>query len=448
MSLVLAAGWTYLRLTAAWRAILIEFPDSDSFLTKAAEPFWTADYFFGSGRFFIVPAFYKAVFALVGPEKAALAIAQALFAVVAWLTFAWTLAARFANAWLGVAAAALALAFGLTSDIIQWDAIVLSESLSTSLFVLLLALWLMLSDRVTAWRVAAVIVCAAAWSMSREANSLLILPLAAAAVAWGWWYWPAGRERRRCAVLAAALVAIFAGTFVISGTGDRWVFPLLNVIGRRVLTTPERTAFYVARGMPVNPRLMAMAGEFGGGQDWAFYDDPELADFRAWLRANGKRAFVEDLAFNPLRTAAEPIGDVQEFVCPDVADYRWHGYRPLYPASVDTAVCRLLVGPFTAGAGFLGIALAAAAWLGRRTLTAVAGFRLLTAAALLAGWLPFTWFTWHVIGDMEIGRHVWSGVLMARTGELLLAVFLLEAVTTPPVRDRAESSWPRDRWRS
>ena len=46
---------------------------------------------------------------------------------------------------------------------------------------------------------------------------------------------------------------------------------------------------------------------------------------------------------------------------------------------------------------------------------------------MLVGWLPFIWFTWHVIGGMEVGRHEWSGVLMARVGGLLLLLYATHA---------------------
>lgn len=115
---IVVIAWMVIRVSVFSHLRLIEFPDSKSFLAKAAEPLWTRDYFFGSGRFFVVPLFYKIVF-VISAQKAALAVAQSLLATGAWLTFAWTLAARIRPAWLSVTTLAAVLAFALGSEIIQ-----------------------------------------------------------------------------------------------------------------------------------------------------------------------------------------------------------------------------------------------------------------------------------------------------------------------------------------
>ena len=328
---IVAAVWVALRASvfSTWR--LIEFPDSESYLIKATEPLWDVDYFVGSGRFFVVPAFYKLVFALNGPDKEALTSAQFLLSLASWIALGWSVATQTRPGWLSVASFSAVLAFGLSTEVIQWDVMVLSESLSTSLFALLVAVWIRLSKSVSNARVAAVIGMAMAWSLSREANSLLLLPLAIAALVWGLWFLPGRRrEQVRCAVLCGALVATFVGTAAISGSGDRWVFPLLNVIGKRVLPSAERTAFYQSHGMPMNAKLMEMSGEFASGKNWAFYGAPELQGFRVWLHAEGKGVFARDLASNPVRTFLEPLENVEEFVCPVLLPYRYEPFPTLY----------------------------------------------------------------------------------------------------------------------
>jgi hypothetical protein len=432
-----ALAWIALRVSVFSKLRLIEFPDSESFLAKAAEPLWTRDYFLGSGRFFVVPLFYKVVFAVAGPDKANVALAQFLLSTGAWLTLAWALARQMAPVWLGIGAFAAVLAFGLSTEVTQWDVMVLSESVSTSLFALLMAIWIGLPQRLSNRTVAGAAVIAAAWSLSREANSLLVLPLAVAVAAWGTGYAPHRLERLRAWTLAGILVSLFAGTAAISGSGDRWVFPLLNVIGTRVLPSAERTAYYQSHGMPVNPTLQGMAGEFGSGKNWAFYGAPDLEEFRRWLRVRGKNAFAWDLAAHPRRTLTEPLVDVHEFICPALSPYRYDPFPTLYASSDGVWFCQpRAAGVLVAMAGLLGLALAAAAFALRARVSAIAGFRLLTLSALLLGWLPFVWFTWHVIGGMEVGRHEWSGVLVARVGVLLLSVYAVQGTITG-LRSRA-----------
>jgi hypothetical protein len=78
------------------------------------------------------------------------------------------------------------------------------------------------------------------------------------------------------------------------------------------------------------------------------------------------------------------------------------------------------------GSLLLGIVLIGGAYVLRCQLQESDGFRVLSLAALLVGWVPFTWFAWHVIGQMEVDRHVWSGVMMFRIAILLLLVYLAQ----------------------
>jgi len=435
--LFLATLWILLRISAFSFSDLIEFSDSPSYLAKAQQPLWTRDFFFGSGRFFVVPLIYKFATAAHGTATSSLAQAQVLVSLGAWIAFGWSLASRVRAQWMRVAAMTAALAFGASTDVIQWDSVILSESISTSLFVVLVASWIRLGDRMTYARVAGVVLCALLWSFSREANSLLVLPLAAALALWALWYADNRHDRMCSALVAAGLVGSFLVTAAVSGSGDRWVFPLLNVIGTRVLPSPVRSAWYQQHGMPMNERLRAMSGEYGGGQDLAFYSAPELAGFRSWLNAHGKRVFLKDLATHPARTLVEPLADVGEFVCPLLLQYRQYQNarvstiyfdveglplcRP-HPTFPETLAFRTLL----AGSGAVGLTLLILAFSWRRRLTAADAFQQLTVSAMLIGWLPFTWFTWQVIGGMEISRHVWSGVLMCRMGVFLLCVFLVQ----------------------
>jgi hypothetical protein len=70
---------------------------------------------------------------------------------------------------------------------------------------------------------------------------------------------------------------------------------MLNVVGKRVLPPPDRTAFYQARGMPLNDALRRMTGEFASGKDLAFFNDPDLEVFPTWVRARGRRTYADDL---------------------------------------------------------------------------------------------------------------------------------------------------------
>jgi hypothetical protein len=461
--LVIGSVWVAARAFAFAHTSPWICPDSADYLAKAAEPLWSWDFFFGgkaeaSGRFFVVPLFYKVVrtvtigakYADLSPDgvhctlsyaplPTNLTYAQFVFSLLAWLAFALALSAQCRRRWVSVLAFTAALTLGLSAGVTQWDSIILSESVSTSLFVFLMAMWISLSDGITTNKTVAILVIAIVWSMSREANSLLVAPLGVAVLFYGVWYLRSRTlEQRLSGVLGCGLLAIVVTTFAISAHGDRWVLPLLNVIGRRVLPTPEKLAFFQAHGMPVNPRLLEMSGEYGSGKNFAFYKAPELAAFRTWLYTQGRRVYARDLLTHPIRSLAEPVADIGEFVCPTIYVYWSPGFRPIYTVSRYRWLCSAPPALVTVtGSLLIGVGLIAGACWSRRGLDRSRGLSALTAGVMFVGWLPFTWLVWHVIGGMEIARHEWSGVLMFRVALVLLVACVGDTIGDVRARESA-----------
>jgi len=419
---LVALGWVGVRVWAFAHAHEIEFPDSATYLEKAASPLWTRDFFFGAGRFFVVPLIYKWA-ALPGSSRQWLTATQLGISLGAWLLLAWAVAAPIARRWLGVLSFAAVLTFGLTADVVQWDTIVLSESITTSAFVLVIAACLALAHRVSAGRVIALGAAFVAFGMSREASSLLLLPIGVSLTCWAVWFLRETRPRLWSFALACLTIVLVVVSFSVSGRGVRWFFPLLNVVGQRILPAPDRLAFYEARGMPVNETLRGMAGEFASGRNSTFYRSFDLVEFRAWIGAHGRQTYALDLLAHPGRTLVEPLQDVTEFVCPEIRQYRPAGFIAVLPP-VGTSFCApRRATTIVAATCLAGIALFGMVFAWRRRLSPADGLWLLLVAAMLASWQPFVWMTWHVIGGMEVGRHVFSGVLQCRLAGLLLMLF-------------------------
>jgi hypothetical protein len=422
---LLAMAWVVCRIQVFANADTIQFPDSASYLVKAASPLSSLDFYFDDGRFFIVPLVYKLAASLCSSNDC-LTAAQLVLSLLAWLYFAWAATTRAPAGWVAVASWAAVLALGLTGAVIQWDTAILSESVTTSVWVALVAAWLRLAEGVTGRRVAWLLAISGVWSMTREANSLMLMPFGVVLVCWSVWYLPAGRQRITCWLIASIWVAFVAVTFTISGHGERWFIPMLNVIGKRVLPAPDRTAFYRARGMPLNDALTRMSGEFASGKDLAFFTDPDLEAFRTWLRARGRRTYADDLLTHPGRTLTEPLQDVGYFVCPDLSPYVPSGYQPVLPDLGRSFCVPPRATALVAGSFLVGAALLILAWLRRQRELQADGFWMVTIAALLMGWQPFVWLSWHIIGGMEVSRHVLSGTLEFRVGIVLLMLYVAQ----------------------
>lgn len=432
----LVAGFLLARINQFAASQNVSFPDSKSFLDKATRAPLTTDFFFGEGRLFTVPLAWAPWIRIFGANEGGVALLQLLVACAAWLALAFAIARQMQTAGGRVSALVLVLVLGSTSDIAQWDRAMLSESISTSLFAALLAAWLWWGERRCAGDGAAripagiVVLIATLWAFARESNGIFLLLLAAVAVLVSLAdpRRPSRRRRLQAVAMAAAFATIFSAVQTVADQGERWFFPLLNVIGRRVLPSADRTAFYVEAGMPMSPALAAMRGEFASGRDWAFYRAPELASLRAWVRTDGRRTYLRDLTLHPRRTLSEPLVNARYFICPELLHYRPADFSPAWADNALATFCTSGDGSGIPSVVFVGGALLALfAVLARHRISPRSLFLAETIGALLVAWPIMTWLTWHAIGEMEISRHVLWATFFLRFGVLLAAVWLLDA---------------------
>ncbi len=79
----------------------------------------------------------------------------------------------------------------------------------------------------------------------------------------------------------------------------RWVFPFMNLAGRRFLTNDEIFEYMKKEGMPVKNALLKQKNAWAG-EGW--YDNPELKDFRDWIVQSGKSTYTKFLITHPQYT--------------------------------------------------------------------------------------------------------------------------------------------------
>ena len=88
------------------------------------------------------------------------------------------------------------------------------------------------------------------------------------------------------------------------GMYERWVFPMLNNFGQRVLTHKDWEKFSDREHIPKSQRgkLLEMKGRWGSSDSHKFYKSPELSDFRVWLLKHGKTSYLRFLIGYPINT--------------------------------------------------------------------------------------------------------------------------------------------------
>jgi len=428
-----------LRLAAYLPSSARAFPDSGTYLHVAGQPLISGEFLAG-WRGWTVPLLYK----LLPDSDSVRTAAQLTISIVCWLSLAAVTAWCVQRRALRLVAFCLVLLFSLSVWITQWDSLVLSESLAVSLTAAVLAAWLAFVRLPGPWTVAGVLVTTLLWSFARDSDAyvaVLVLPFVLAWIAFR------GVARDRL-VLALGLAAVF-GVFLLSldrpSAQPRWERALHSVIGVRVLEDEGELRYFRDRGMPVTPRLRALAGEPLGLSDYKpLVDGPRLAAYREWVLDRGRRTLATYLLIHPDRALAPAVSHPDTlFAIAAPADplgeplayYRAQGTDPLLPAPLGSVV---YPSTFAALVAWLGVVIAAAcalAWLG-----ATRSIWLVPAIALFLQ-IPHAALVWH--GDPnEIPRHALLVGVLTRLSLLLLSIFLIDALLGLRDRGAAQSRRP------
>jgi hypothetical protein len=394
-----------------------ELADTVAYLRISNQPLAAVD-FWGSSRPFVFPLLIK----IAGQDFSVAAALQLGFSILSWGLLAFQVSASLHTVRLAPLAFAWVLALSLVPHLAGWDFTMMTESLSVSWFVLFLAAGIWLLRGWSAWKVLFVILAAFFLAFTRDTNAYLLLVLAGLLLLAVLLRWTGPRP--------LALVAGFALIFLLNNAnadlGNRWIFPLINVIGRRILPDPRAVHFLQAScDMPVSPALMRLQDEFANGEERAFYEDPDLAGFRDWLMERGKSCYMRWLLADPLHSLAQPLLDFQRLVTFEkVEKYFSRRYDPILPHSLEPffypgRLAPLLWGLLTLAAAF---AITRQFWKDNPLWV---GFILLCLPLL-----PHLFITWH--GDaMAPERHALSVGLELALAFWILVFLLVDRLLQP-----------------
>jgi MFS family permease len=253
--------------------------------------------------------------------------------VAAWVSLASVAAWATHGRWNRLAAFGLILGLGTSLDIAQWDRILLSESVSSSLFVALVGGWILgirLWKHQTGgpgwpWRIifiACISLLLVFFTFTRDTNGYLVL--AASILLAGSLCAPAVRTRP-VAPVAAVLAIVMAGTFYLqdrsADLGKRWLGPFLNVFSARILRVEEHIEFFAERGMPVETltQEMYLGRSVFFSQLYEYNNGQRLLE---WFEDHGRGVYLQFLASRPIQTLEQPLLRAGPMVSPDSSEYR------------------------------------------------------------------------------------------------------------------------------
>lgn len=231
--LALGLVFVVVRLAATVAAPVYREPDTPGYFRLQ---WW------GGTRLPTVPLLYSIV-----SDERALVVVQALIGTLAWIVAAVVLLRPLQHRPVRLAAGAGIATLGVSAPVVNWDDALMSESLSISLALLLVAAVVAAFRRPSAGRLAGAWGCALAWALVRQNNVVLVALAALVLAAVG----TRPRARRAAWRLAVGFAAIGAVGFVLSSSNhDIARENVAQIVVRRILPDDAARHWFVGEGMP------------------------------------------------------------------------------------------------------------------------------------------------------------------------------------------------------
>lgn len=225
-------------------------------------------------------------------------VAQAIIAILAWTIFTLAFCRRLSNATLRPIAAIAILLFAFSPAMAEWDSILMTESLSFSLFAIFSMLTLELLFRIENERKAPGIitrillvlwaVVTPAWAFLRDSNANSLLIIAFFLIL----FLAIPRIRKQIPVKWVAGLTfwiIFLSWWYFSNTLDanRWVYGWTDIFYDWIRGYPARFKFFTDHGMP---------------EDWT----------REWVKESGSKTYLLFLLNHPGFMITEFMGRLSD----------------------------------------------------------------------------------------------------------------------------------------
>lgn len=368
--------------------------DTPTYERVARLALWDWRFYTGS-RGFTIPLFYK-----IFQSSESRIVAQLVFSTIAWTVLAAVVARTVEVGWFRPIVFAVMLALSLTTEVILWDTLLLSESVTFALCALLIAAWILFVRAPRPLWAATVLALSLFWAFARDTNAYVLVVVAVIVAL----TLLRPEHRRLKLVLAVGCGAIFLLDYGSAQAGKRWLQPMVDVVDHRVLTTQAIERYFVGHGF--DPSTNWPAG--------------------SWLRDRSQRVYADYLFSHPGYTLTAPFNghqmalystsdNAESLIDPNLGIYNdnaGHRFLPL-PSSFERVffprgialICALLASVLLLATVVAGLVGASYVWL--------------VPVAILATTYPHFLVAWHQSG-VEVDRHVLEAALLLR-----IAVFLL-----------------------
>jgi hypothetical protein len=223
----------------------------------------------------------------------------------------------------------LILLYSFTNNFTPFIKIIESESISSSLFICVIASWILFLRKSNIVRLIVLLLTSLFFAAFRDANTYFLLIVACVVFLWLIICWVRRIHHLHTKLLSIAIVyvVIFLANDYCLSSSKRWLPPFYHNLSERILTNNNYIDFFRDRGMPVNDALMHL-GEWVyfdllNAESKSYYNSPEQSELiRKWVTAKGKSTYVSFLLQHPAYTL-KPIRELPFIL---TADMTYHAF--------------------------------------------------------------------------------------------------------------------------
>lgn len=313
------------------------FNDTPSYIETGSYSLLDGNFWVGY-RPFTLPLFYKMVgYTLQNytdqGEMEQVARIQLVISIITWTLLAISTSFLMKKWILRFLSFTVMTMIGASLYVTMWDRLMLSESLSMSLFVLLLALLIFLgriwriNQALSVWfRIVLLIfaiVIAALYSFTRDTNAYFLLSLGGIMVL-GLLFRSIRKHKYLVyyVVIIISFISIFGIQNTIINKTSVHVLPLRDVFIYRFFPDKEKLAYLMENGMPYDQRYSSYIQlNLRQVTDQLLVDDP-AGLFSNWIKNHGKKVLFAYMLSHPDYTFIAPLADLQPLVNGSVSEYR------------------------------------------------------------------------------------------------------------------------------
>jgi len=391
--------------------------------------FWIGD------RPFTLPLFYK----LVGyhqsnmtdqGEMERVGEIQLILSIISWTLLAFSASITMSKWLLRFLVFGIILMLGASINITYWDRLMLSDSLSNSLFLLFLTLFILSAEiwskrtRLSVWMQVLVVFClvisATFYSFVRDPNGLILLAFGGL-MALGLLH-PVVRKHVLVISYSVVMISFFVVFGIQTATANlngRYTASLEHVFVYRFFPDDERLGYLLEKGLPYKDQFSSyFMLDLRQLTERLSIDDPD-GNFHIWVKSIGKNVLLSYILTNPGYTFLAPFGDLQALTNGYSVWYR----KILVPPPIRIKLLSEVFYPRFVYLPFFFLLLSIFSMLlvykNRPDVLSI-----LTLILFLIS-VPFLMFVWHSDSN-DLERHSLQAAIQLRLASWLCIVLLIE----------------------